>query len=184
MAKNKKTKPSQTVKPSPKQTKSKSEPVPLTEREHLIVGYQPRLIKIVSIFLMVILPFFFILSFLAMYYGSSVTHSNIEFWSGFFLFLAAVLGWPMVMALYRLPKEKFACFGFMKYFLRLKEPYLVIASYSGKCPVCYKKLDLVFNFPGSLLTRDSYFAKCHGKPEHTFPPQKLDLFDQDNGLHS
>jgi hypothetical protein len=166
-----------------KQAKQQSTLVHLTEREHCRIRYRPRLIKIASISLLMILPLIFIGSAFAMYYATSLARSNFVFWSGFILCLATVFGWPMVMALNRLPEEKFACFCFKKYFLRLKEPYLVIASYSGDCPRCNTKLDLLFNFPGSLITRDSYFAECHEKPHHAFPPQKLHLFvEQDNEL--
>ena len=166
-----------------KQAKHQSEPVHLTEHEHFHIRYRPRLTKVVSIFLLLIIPLIFIGCAFAMYYATRSAHSTFAFWFGFILCLATVFGWPMVMALYRLPEEKFACFCFKKYFLRLKEPSLVIASYSGDCPRCNTKLDLLFNFPGSLIKRDSYFAECHEKPHHAFPPQKLHLFvEQDNEL--
>lgn len=159
-----------------KPAKNKKEPVPLSEQEHVTMQYRPRLIKSASIFFMLAIPLITICSVVAMATAHKHTHYNVIFWIGFFFCVASVLGWPIVMALYRLPEEKFACFGFMKYFLRLKEPYLVIASYSGKCPLCNKKLSLIFNFPGSLTKRDNYFAKCREKAEHTFPPQRLQLF--------
>jgi hypothetical protein len=183
--KNKKTEKQQTDGARSERAKNRLKPVPLTEREHFKFRYRPRLIKVASIYLLLIIPLIFIVSLIAMYYATTSTHGNFVFWIGFILCLATALGWPMVIALYRLPEEKFACFCFMKYFLRLKEPYLVIASYSGYCPRCNNsKLNLIFNFPGSLIKRDSYFAKCHEKPEHTFPPDKLHLFiEQDKGLH-
>ena len=166
-------------------SKDQMNPVRLMEHEHLKFRYRPRLTKIASIFLLVLTPLVFIVSLFAMYYANNLTHYNFIFWFGFILCLATVLGWPMVMALYRLPEEKFACFCFMKYFLRLKEPYLVIASYSGYCPHCNNsKLNLIFNFPGSLIKRNSYFAKCHAKPEHTYTPDNLHLFNErDKKLH-
>jgi len=151
-------------------------PIPLTEYEHFKIQYRPRLIKTAAIFLLLLIPIIFVFSLFAIYHAPHSTHNNVVFLLGFFLCFSSILGWPMAMALYKLPGEDFACFCFMKYFLRLKESYLVIASYSGDCPLCNTKLNLLFNFPGSLMKKDSYFAKCHGKPEHTFPPDKLHLF--------
>jgi hypothetical protein len=151
------------------------EPVLLTEHDHITITYRPRLIKAVSVFFMILFPLLLLIGLFAMYHARNATNIHVVFWPGFFLCVATILGWPMVMALHRLPGEPFACFGFMKYFLKLKRPYLVLTSYSGKCPLCYKKLNLIFNFPGSLAKRDNYFAKCSEKSEHTFPPSRIQL---------
>jgi len=164
----------------PNREKDQVRPIPLSECAHLKIQYRPRLTQIVSLFLLVMVPFVCIGSVCAMYYAPRTAHISVVFWSGLFLFLASVLGFPMVVALHRLPRETFACFSFMKYFLRLKGPHLVIASYSGSCPLCGTNLNLIFNFPGSLIKRNTYFAKCNGKPEHTFPPSRLRLFGDED----
>lgn len=159
------------------QARKKKFPIPFTEHEHFKIIYRPVLIKVFSSILMVLMPIVFLFGALTMYYYLLGTvHGSVSFWIAFLACIAMTLGWPMVIAMSRLPKERFACFGFLKFFLRLKEPYLVITSYTGECPVCSHTMNLVFNFPGSLIRRHSYFGKCSKKSEHAYPFRRLQLF--------
>jgi hypothetical protein len=163
------------------QPKEQQEPVRVEGRLHRKYTYSPRLMRFVSSLLVWGIPLALFLSFGALFYAPS----HLFFWGGIGLFwlLAFIVVWPGALALRKAPSERIVCFNFRSYFLRIILPHIVIVSYSGTCPKCGKKLDLVFDFFSSLHAKRSYYGMCESIPAHVIPASKI-TFQKLHGLLS
>lgn len=140
----------------------------ILEHRYFKFRYRPWILKNVVPLLIPIIIFLGIFGFLLILHGRSLAGVGL----GCLLFVAAPAVWPMVLGFYRLPDEEFASFYSNNIFIKIEEGYVIVASYSGECPVCHKRLKLVFSPYRSLISRVTYYAKCQ-EPGHTFPPDKI-----------
>lgn len=146
--------------------KRKSSAVIYNEHQYFSMKFRPYLVKPASTFLLFLLPFFWLLIFTAIYVERS-HHYPAFFAAAIFLLIVSLLLWPIGYGFYRLSEKKFVFFHFRNLFLRLTDNTIILASYSGTCPICNheKIVDVVLpSTPGR-----GYKGRCREHPNaHTF----------------
>lgn len=127
------------------------------ERPVLGLKYTPYLVFSISIIVLGLIAVLFISGWIFVIESYSTLLFVV------FLAIFIVLALISVNAL-RLHEKKFAFF-ILRYFLRASGKNLVLASYSGTCPVC----DGEVNLSSTRLERKGYIAKCCNNPDsHIF----------------
>jgi len=135
----------------------RQEDISYSERPFLKLKYSPYLIFSISIIILGLIAVFFISGWIFLLESYSTLLFVV------FLAIATVLAFITVNML-RLFKKRFV-FLIHRYFLRASEKNLVLASYSGTCPVCSGEVEL----SSTRLERKGYIAKCRNNPDsHIF----------------
>lgn len=133
------------------------EGISYAERPFLAFKYSPYLIFPISLIILGLIAISFISGWIF------ILESYNTFLFVAFLAIATVLVFISVNVL-RLLDKRFA-FLILRYFLRVSEKNLVLASYSGTCPVCAGKVEL----SSTRIKGKGYIAKCRNNPDsHTF----------------